>query len=198
MQRWPEGSDSRAQSRMHAGMHSLIQLSATPWSVAHQAPLSIEFSRQEYWRWVAISYSRGSSWQRDQTSVSSHWRAGSLPLNHLGSPQEEYSLTSNLFHPQSKNLSVCWWLLCQQDLAWHCSWSSATIILEHLATKEVKQGEKCDFRPPFMKPFGRFHSVKVHGACKKSAEAPRKHKLALQSRCCISWSQGKGDLVQRS
>ena len=22
---------------------------ATPWSVAHQAPLSLEFSRQEYW-----------------------------------------------------------------------------------------------------------------------------------------------------
>ena len=36
-----------------------------------------------------------------------HWQVGSLPLNHLGSPQEEYSLTSNLLHPQSKNLSVC-------------------------------------------------------------------------------------------
>ena len=23
---------------------------ATPWTVAHQAPLSMEFSRQEYWR----------------------------------------------------------------------------------------------------------------------------------------------------
>ena len=28
---------------------SFIQLFATPWSVALQAPLSIEFSRQEYW-----------------------------------------------------------------------------------------------------------------------------------------------------
>ena len=25
------------------------QLFATPWTVAHQAPLSVEFSRQEYW-----------------------------------------------------------------------------------------------------------------------------------------------------
>ena len=25
------------------------QLSATPWTVAHQAPLSVGFSRQEYW-----------------------------------------------------------------------------------------------------------------------------------------------------
>ena len=28
---------------------SHVQLFATPWSVAHQAPLSVEFSRQEYW-----------------------------------------------------------------------------------------------------------------------------------------------------
>ena len=29
---------------------SVVSDSATPWTVAHQAPLSIEFSRQEYWR----------------------------------------------------------------------------------------------------------------------------------------------------
>ena len=28
---------------------SHIQLFATPWTVAHQAPPSMEFSRQEYW-----------------------------------------------------------------------------------------------------------------------------------------------------
>ena len=28
---------------------SCVQLFATPWTVAHQAPLSMEFSRQEYW-----------------------------------------------------------------------------------------------------------------------------------------------------
>ena len=28
---------------------SHVQLSAAPWTVAHQAPLSLEFSRQEYW-----------------------------------------------------------------------------------------------------------------------------------------------------
>ena len=26
-----------------------VQLFATTWTVAHQAPLSMEFSRQEYW-----------------------------------------------------------------------------------------------------------------------------------------------------
>ena len=32
-------------------MHTLshVQLFVTPWTVAHQAPLSLGFSRQEYW-----------------------------------------------------------------------------------------------------------------------------------------------------
>ena len=30
-------------------MLSCVQLFVTPWTVAHQAPLSMEFSRQEYW-----------------------------------------------------------------------------------------------------------------------------------------------------
>ena len=30
-------------------MLSCVQLFATPWLVAHQAPLSMGFSRQEYW-----------------------------------------------------------------------------------------------------------------------------------------------------
>ena len=30
-----------------------VQLFAAPWTIAHQAPLSVEFSRQEYWtRWL--------------------------------------------------------------------------------------------------------------------------------------------------
>ena len=28
---------------------SCVQLFVTPWTVSHQAPLSMEFSRQEYW-----------------------------------------------------------------------------------------------------------------------------------------------------
>ena len=41
-----------------------VQNFATPWSVACQAPLSLEFSMQE---WVAIPFSRGSSWPGDRT-----------------------------------------------------------------------------------------------------------------------------------
>ena len=28
---------------------SVVSNSASPWTIAHQAPLSMEFSRQEYW-----------------------------------------------------------------------------------------------------------------------------------------------------
>ena len=31
---------------------SRVQLFATPWTIAHQAPPSMEFSRQEYWSGV--------------------------------------------------------------------------------------------------------------------------------------------------
>ena len=31
---------------------SVMSDSATPWTVARQAPLSTEFSRQEYWSWL--------------------------------------------------------------------------------------------------------------------------------------------------
>ena len=34
---------------------SRVRLFATPWTVAHQVPLSMRFSRQEYW--VAVSFS---------------------------------------------------------------------------------------------------------------------------------------------
>ena len=34
---------------MHACVLSCVQLFATLWTVAHMAPLSMEFPRQEYW-----------------------------------------------------------------------------------------------------------------------------------------------------
>ena len=34
---------------MHAQSLSCVWLFVTPWTVAHQVPLSMEFPRQEYW-----------------------------------------------------------------------------------------------------------------------------------------------------
>ena len=45
---------------LHVGV-LLSDASCPPWTVGHQAPLSVGFSRQEYWSRVAVSFSRGSS-----------------------------------------------------------------------------------------------------------------------------------------
>ena len=34
---------------------------AIPWTAAYQSPPSMEFSRQEYWSGLPVSFSRGSS-----------------------------------------------------------------------------------------------------------------------------------------
>ena len=46
----------------------LICSAVTPWTAAPQAPLSMGFSRQEYWS-VAMPSSRGSSQPRDRTQI---------------------------------------------------------------------------------------------------------------------------------
>ena len=60
------------------GRFSHVWLFATLWTVACLAPLSMRFSRQEYWSGL----SRGSSPPRDQTCLLRllHWQEGSLPL----------------------------------------------------------------------------------------------------------------------
>ena len=61
---------------------SHVQLFATLWTIAHQAPLSMGILQASILEWVAISFSRGSSQPRDQTCnlCLLHWQAGSLPL----------------------------------------------------------------------------------------------------------------------
>ena len=44
---------------------SCVRLYATPWTIQ-----AMEFSRPEYWEWVAFPFSRGSSQPRDWTQVS--------------------------------------------------------------------------------------------------------------------------------
>ena len=53
-----------------AQLLSHVQLFATLWTVACQAPHSMEFFQARMLEWVAISFSRGSSWPKDWTHVS--------------------------------------------------------------------------------------------------------------------------------
>ena len=61
------------------------QLFATPWTVAYHAPLSMEFSRQEYWSEFPFP-SSGAVLTQGSNLHLLHWQADSLPLSHQGSP----------------------------------------------------------------------------------------------------------------
>ena len=91
--------------------HSIMSNSATPWTVALQAPLSMGFSRQEYWSglpfpppgnlpdmgwnlgllclllWQADYLLRNHLGNRDQTQALCMGSVQYLPLNHQGSPK---------------------------------------------------------------------------------------------------------------
>ena len=72
---------------------SPVQLCVTPWTVAHQAPLSMEFSRQEYWSGFPFS----SPGDLPDPEIEPfcllcllHWQASSLPGEPPKKPQTTY------------------------------------------------------------------------------------------------------------
>ena len=67
---------------------SCVRLFTTPWTVAHQAPPSMEFSRQEYWSGVPFP-SPGDLPDPGIKSGSPAFQADSLPSEPPGKPQEE-------------------------------------------------------------------------------------------------------------
>ena len=64
---------------------SRIQLFVTLWTVACQAPLSMEFSRQEYWNLLPCPPARDLP-DPGIEPRSPALQADSLPLSHQGSP----------------------------------------------------------------------------------------------------------------
>ena len=63
---------------------SYVQLFETPWTVAHQAPLSMGFSRQEYWRGLPCP-PPGDLPNPGIKPLSPALQADSLPMSHQGS-----------------------------------------------------------------------------------------------------------------
>ena len=64
---------------------SCVRLFVTPWTVFHQAPLSMGFPRQEYWRRLPFP-SPGDLPDPGIETTSPALQADSLPLSHQGSP----------------------------------------------------------------------------------------------------------------
>ena len=81
-------------SSLLGGMCVCVQLCVTPWTVAHQAPLFMEFARQEHWSGLPFLLQGIFLTQRLNPRLLDllHWQVGLffvfcfLPLCHLGSP----------------------------------------------------------------------------------------------------------------
>ena len=92
---------------------SHVQLFPTPWTVAHQAPLSMGFSRQEYWCGLPCPPPRDLPDPEIEPACLLHWQADSLPL---ASPRKVLnSLTGDvwfsLFNGNLFDILTTWSLL---------------------------------------------------------------------------------------
>ena len=96
-----------SSSCMCTQLLSLVRLLVTLWTVAHQAPLSMGFSRQEYWSGLFFP----SPWDLPSPGVEHtslnllHWPTDSLPLHHL---ESLYSSPYSAFWKFSLILSSPW------------------------------------------------------------------------------------------
>ena len=70
--------------------HSVMSNSVTPWTAALQAPLSMEFSRQEYWSGLPFPTPGNLPSPGTETASpeSPALQVDFLPLSHLGRPSD--------------------------------------------------------------------------------------------------------------
>ena len=82
---------------MKAKVKSLsgVQLFATPWTVVHQAPPSMEFSRQEYWSGLPFPSPGDLPGPRTEPRSPLALRADTLPSEPLGKSLSYKSIAAN-------------------------------------------------------------------------------------------------------
>ena len=110
---------------------SRVRLSATPWTVARQAPLSMGFSRQECWSGLPFPSPEDIPDQGTEPT-SFALQVDSLPSEPLGKPKNtavgSLSLCQGIFPSQESNQGL-----------WHCRW---ILLLSELPRKPlIKQGK---------------------------------------------------------
>ena len=82
---------------MCAQLLSHVLLFVNPWTVAHQAPLSMEFSRQEYQSGLSFPSTFLTQGSNSCLLCLLHWQVDSIPLCHLVKFSFFIGLAKNLF-----------------------------------------------------------------------------------------------------
>ena len=81
--------------------HSVMSYSATSWTVAHQAYLSMGFSRQEYWSRLPSP----SPGDLPNPGIKQHWQSDSLQLSHQG---RQFRFLSSISAQLKMSISSSW------------------------------------------------------------------------------------------
>ena len=109
--------------------------------MAHQAPLSLGFSRQEYWRglpWPPLQGYLPDS-ENPRLFYLLDWQLGSLPLAPPGKPQHEvytpFQFSSVQLFSRVQLFVTPWTAACQASLSITNSW----ILLKLMSIKSVMQ-----------------------------------------------------------
>ena len=83
---------------VHAQSLSHVQLFVIPWSIVHQAPLSMEFSRQEYWSGLSFPSPGVPSGGMENTIL----KYFKILLHHLWLPLFCWNVGCNLYYSSFK------------------------------------------------------------------------------------------------
>ena len=99
---------------------SCVWLFATPWTVAHQTPLSLGFSRQEYWSQFPFPSAGDPNPGIELMSLTSPvLQEGPLPLASPGKPETRLHCSNNQFKFQWLNTTKVYFSLCSASWAGH-------------------------------------------------------------------------------
>ena len=82
-----------------------VSLFATPWTIAPQVPLSMEFLRQEYWSQLPFPSPRDLPDSGTEPCLL-HQQVDSLPLSHWGSPLYSFSSKYSICFLEGETISI--------------------------------------------------------------------------------------------
>ena len=125
-----------------------VQLFETPWTVAHQAPLSMGILQARILEWVAMPSSRGSSHPRDWTQVS-HIAGGFFTIWATRKPKNtgvgSLSLLQGIFPTQELNrgLQHCRQILYQLKVHFLHTYIFFYILFHYRLLQDIEYSSLC-------------------------------------------------------